>query len=480
MTTGKGARGFNLYDGSLEQARFQSITTEGDGSVGIQVSKPLGTLTVTGDVTTSGGEGLSLVKGVQVVLKAIALSVKATGTVDSITIGGKLVTSGSNVATLEVEGTVDSFTVAGGVHATGSRVRCRPPGQRPDRPRWCHPVCPVRSRDRQPVLTPGRATRTATLHFNYYCRRLGCGPAGHAPHRSRTGGTHGRRIRAPVRPAPARGDATRRAAAPWTPADGRAARASTSATAPRRCSRTRRGCASCSSGRRSLPKPKAILIVSAHWESAPLAVSATAADTPLVYDFGGFDPHVLPDAVRHPGRRRARARQVAALMPDAEPVHEHPSRGLDHGAWVPLKVMYPTADIPVAPAEPADAGPGAAARPRPPAATAAGAGRAHHRLRLHDPRTAVPAPRALLRHGCRPDWSRDFDAWAADALARGDVDRARRLPRCAPGMPYAHPTVEHYIPLFVTLGAATEPGCPGADRDHGYGMGLSKRSVQVA
>ncbi|MER8029718.1 hypothetical protein ABTZ78_12215 [Streptomyces bauhiniae] len=118
-TTGKGARGFNLYDGSLQEARFASIATEGDGSVGIQVSKPLGILEVTGDVTTTGGKGLSLVKGVQVVLKAIALSVKDTGTVNSITIGGELATSGSDVTTLEVEGTVHSLAVAGGIHATG-------------------------------------------------------------------------------------------------------------------------------------------------------------------------------------------------------------------------------------------------------------------------------------------------------------------------------------------------------------------------
>ncbi|MFB7260665.1 hypothetical protein ACFCXH_00630 [Streptomyces nojiriensis] len=78
-THGKGARGFNLYEGSLCEARFAQIETTGDGSVGIQVSKPLGTLLVAGDVTTSGGEGLSLVKGVQVVLKAIALSIKSGG-----------------------------------------------------------------------------------------------------------------------------------------------------------------------------------------------------------------------------------------------------------------------------------------------------------------------------------------------------------------------------------------------------------------
>lgn len=119
VTTGKGARGFNLYDGSLDEARFAGIATTGDGSVGIQVSKPLRRLSVAGDVTTSGGEGLSLVKGVQVTLQAIALSVKAGGEVDSLEIGGRLATSGSRVATLEVDGTVRNFAVAGGIQALG-------------------------------------------------------------------------------------------------------------------------------------------------------------------------------------------------------------------------------------------------------------------------------------------------------------------------------------------------------------------------
>lgn len=119
-TNGRGARGFNLYDGSLREASFESIATTGDGSVGIQVSKPLGSLAVSGDVTTSGGEGLSLVKGVQIVLKAVALSVKPGGEVGRITIGGRLATSGDQVNTVEIEGRLDRLEVAGGISATGA------------------------------------------------------------------------------------------------------------------------------------------------------------------------------------------------------------------------------------------------------------------------------------------------------------------------------------------------------------------------
>jgi 4,5-DOPA dioxygenase extradiol len=79
-----------------------------------------------------------------------------------------------------------------------------------------------------------------------------------------------------------------------------------------------------------------------------------------------------------------------------------------------------------------------------------------------------------------PTWSQDFDAWAGDALARGDVDALASYRSSAPGMPYAHPTVEHYTPLFVTLGAATDPEQPGEQLFEGFWMGLSKRSLQVA
>lgn len=122
LTTGPGARGFNLYDGSLAQASFDSIKTTGDGSIGIQVSKPLGTLTVHGDVETTGGEGMSLVKGVQVSLKAIAFSVKPGGTIDRVRIDGSLRTHGDGLATLDVEkgGTVKAMTVGGTVEALGT------------------------------------------------------------------------------------------------------------------------------------------------------------------------------------------------------------------------------------------------------------------------------------------------------------------------------------------------------------------------
>jgi 4,5-DOPA dioxygenase extradiol len=87
--------------------------------------------------------------------------------------------------------------------------------------------------------------------------------------------------------------------------------------------------------------------------------------------------------------------------------------------------------------------------------------------------------RASFEHNVVPGWSADFDAWAAEALAAGAVDTLADFRR-APGMPYAHPTVEHYTPLFVTLGAATDPTAPPTTVIDDFQMGLAKRSFQVA
>jgi hypothetical protein len=119
-TTGLGARGFNVYDGSLNEAVFESITTTGDGSMGVQVSRELPKLTVTGSLSTSGGSGESLVKGVLMPLAAVALSVKPTGHIGSVSIGGDITTEGDGVDTVELEGPVDSLSVGGKIIARGA------------------------------------------------------------------------------------------------------------------------------------------------------------------------------------------------------------------------------------------------------------------------------------------------------------------------------------------------------------------------
>ncbi len=227
----------------------------------------------------------------------------------------------------------------------------------------------------------------------------------------------------------------------------------------------------------ALPRPAGILIVSAHWESAPVSLSATAPGTPLVYDFWGFPARYYSKTYATPDASALAAR-VAAVLPGTEPVHQHASRGLDHGAWVPLKIMYPAADVPVV----------------------------QMSLPTHDPERLLDLGRRLaplrdegilvvgsgfLTHGLPfltdmslgatpPGWSVEFDAWAGEALARGDVDELAAYRDRAPGMPYAHPTVEHFVPIFVALGAATDADAPGDQRIEGYWMGLSKRSLQLS
>ncbi len=119
QTFGSGARGFNLYDGSLRHASFATIATHGDGSVGVQVSKLLPILEISGDLSTEGGEGQSLVKGVQMSLKAIALSVKPGAEVGKIVVGGQVRTAGDNVISVEIDGDVERIEITGGVTAEG-------------------------------------------------------------------------------------------------------------------------------------------------------------------------------------------------------------------------------------------------------------------------------------------------------------------------------------------------------------------------
>jgi 4,5-DOPA dioxygenase extradiol len=227
----------------------------------------------------------------------------------------------------------------------------------------------------------------------------------------------------------------------------------------------------------TMPKPRAVLIVSAHWEAAPLMLSAPAAATPLVYDFGGFQQryytltYPTPDAT-------AFAAEVAALMPDSAPAHQHPSRGLDHGAWVPLKVMYPLADVPVLQLSIPTSDPerllvlGARLRPlRESGVLVVGSGFLTHGLPFLTP--------DMITGDSVPGWSSEFDQWAGEALARGDVEALANYRR-APGMPYAHPTADHFLPLFVTLGTAADPAAAPVTVIDGYWMGLAKRSFQVA
>jgi 4,5-DOPA dioxygenase extradiol len=150
---------------------------------------------------------------------------------------------------------------------------------------------------------------------------------------------------------------------------------------------------------------------------------------------------------------------------------------LDHGAWVPLKVMYPDADVPVL----------QLSLPTHDTRKLLALG---GRLKTLREQGVLVIGSGFLTHGLpyidwsRPDrvpgWSAEFDAWVADALDRGDVEELSHFRTRAPGLRYAHPTVEHFTPLFVTLGAATDPTAGVTTAIDGFALGLAKRSFQAA
>jgi 4,5-DOPA dioxygenase extradiol len=225
----------------------------------------------------------------------------------------------------------------------------------------------------------------------------------------------------------------------------------------------------------AMPKPRSILVVSAHWQSAPLTLGAVNP-APLTYDFYGFPQRYYDIQYNSPAAPELAAR-VKAMMPAGEPVAQR-ERGLDHGAFVPLLMMYPDADVPVLQMSMPDLTPkhlfeiGQRLAPlRDEGVLIMGSGFMTHGLQFIDQYWDG-------RPGA-PEWSVDFDLWAAEALERGDLDSLFDFRNRAPGMPFAHPTVEHFAPLFVALGAATDPSAAPKFTIEGYWLGLAKRSFEV-
>ncbi|MGE2833580.1 dioxygenase family protein [Mycobacterium sp. SMC-4] len=226
-----------------------------------------------------------------------------------------------------------------------------------------------------------------------------------------------------------------------------------------------------------IPRPAAILVVSAHWESAPVTIGSTDSTTPLTYDFWGFPEHYYDVTYPAPGATGV-ATEVEALLADAGPVQHDPDRRLDHGAYVPLTVMYPDADVPVLQISLPTLDPGQLLQfgrrlqtLRDHGVLIIGSGFTTHGLPFLSDWTPEAVP---------PGWSVEFDAWTQERLAAGDLDALIDFRHRAPGMPYAHPTIEHYAPLFVSLGAADDPGHPPRQVIDGFWMGLAKRSIQLS
>ena len=221
-----------------------------------------------------------------------------------------------------------------------------------------------------------------------------------------------------------------------------------------------------------LPPPSAVVVVSAHYDTPTTEV--TAGDRPeTIHDFGGFPDELYRLRYPAPGSP-ALAREIVGQL-EAAGVHARlaPQRGLDHGAWIPLSLMLPRADVPVlqvslnsrrSPEEHFTLG--RALRSLRDAGTwVLGSGGATHNLALY------AHARGRDDDSTPPEWVEAFNEWTAGAVAARRYDDLFSYAERAPFAAQNHPTAEHYLPLFVTLGAAHDDE-PGVRIHSSYDRGL--------
>ena len=203
----------------------------------------------------------------------------------------------------------------------------------------------------------------------------------------------------------------------------------------------------------SLPRPKAIVLFSAHWESRSQKVSEVDTyDT--IYDFGGFDPALY--TIKYPAQGDQQISQEIKDLFTANgvPFEVESKRGLDHGAWVVLRLLYPEADIPViamsvnqqlTPAEQYKIGKSLSAL-REKDVLIIGSGGTVHNLRILD----------WADNGKIQQWALEFDDWLAHHLHNWDADAVFKYETLAPNAEIAVPPYgkEHFIPLLYAMGAA--------------------------
>jgi 4,5-DOPA dioxygenase extradiol len=205
---------------------------------------------------------------------------------------------------------------------------------------------------------------------------------------------------------------------------------------------------------RQIPEPSAILAVSAHWE-AQRPTASLAAEPETIHDFSGFSPALYQIRYRAPGAPALAERAAALLSGAGLAAGLDPGRGLDHGAWVPLSVMYPGANVPITQLSlVGDAGP----------ATHVEIGRALAPLR--DEGVLIVCSGAITHNFSWINWrakegeaefpqAREFTDWVAESLAAHDVQSLLAYRDTRYGAE-AHPTEDHFMPLFVALGAALD------------------------
>lgn len=227
---------------------------------------------------------------------------------------------------------------------------------------------------------------------------------------------------------------------------------------------------------KAMPKPAAVLMISAHWEQRPTTLGATRP-VPLVYDFYGFPEKYYRTKYPSPGAPELADRVRDLLDQRQTQWSDDDARGLDHGAYVPLVAMYPDADVPVLQISMPALDPGelfalgrALAPVRDEGVLIFGSGFLTHNMRY------------AFRPGI-PSWAREFDAWVADALLRFDVDALEDFRRRAPAADLALPTWEHFAPLLVSAGAivagAARPKVTFPITGFWLEGAFTKRSVQL-
>ena len=200
-----------------------------------------------------------------------------------------------------------------------------------------------------------------------------------------------------------------------------------------------------------LPRPKAIVLVSAHWESTDLRVASNPAPETW-HDFGGFPPALFAVQYPAPGEPALAARIVQLLADHGLPARLDAKRPFDHGAWVPLSLMYPAADIPVVQISlPSQLGPMAQTE----------VGRALAALRSEDiliigSGSITHNLRELDWHACPESiepWAKAFRDWMIEKLAADDQTALHDYRKQAPFAAKNHPSDEHLLPLYFARGA---------------------------
>lgn len=221
----------------------------------------------------------------------------------------------------------------------------------------------------------------------------------------------------------------------------------------------------------ALPRPRAVLMISAHWETRPLMLGATDTQ-PLIYDFYGFPESYYQLSYPAPGAPEL-ARRVGELLQEAGVSYgERPERGWDHGVWIPMLGLYPEADVPLLQISLPSQDPaalmqlGATLAPlREEGVLIITSGLLTHNLRQWTP-DGVVAP-----------WARAFDEWLAERLLARDWSALCDW-SSAPGARESVPTADHLVPLFVAMGAS-QPGEALSFPVTGFEFGsFSHRSVQ--